>query len=64
MAMVLPTEWFNVLKRYDVAATKLPPTQICNLKFSATHRNTIPSTSSFFTFFYSVLSSLLFFPFL
>jgi hypothetical protein len=51
--MVLPTEWFNVLKRYDVAATKLPPTQICNLKFSATHRNTIPFNFFFSLFFYN-----------
>jgi hypothetical protein len=41
---------------------KLPPTQICNLKFSATHRNTIPFNFFFFLLFFdSVLSSLLFF---
>ena len=50
--MVLPTEWFDVLKDTTLLLTRLPPTQICKLKFSAIHRNTDPSTSFHFSFFF------------
>ena len=58
-AMVLLTDWFDVLKDATLLLTRLPPTQICKLKISAIHRNTDPSTSFHFSlFFYLFLITL------
>ena len=50
--MVLPTEWFDVLKDTTLLLTRSLPTQICKLKFSAIHRNTDPSNSFLFFLFF------------
>ena len=50
--MVLPTEWFDVLKDTTLLLTRSPPTQICKLKFSAIHRNTDPLNSFHFSLFF------------
>ena len=60
--MILPTEWFDVLKDTTLLLTRLPPTQICKLKISAIHRNTDPfkffSLLSFFDLFLITLTAV------